>query len=59
MKIRCGNPSTRAFTFEHEQVTLNEKSVGTVSDEIGKRLIAFNSHFTQVKKTKKEPTDGE
>ena len=61
MKIKCDNPSTRAFTFEHEHVELNAKGIGTISDEKGSRLIADNPHFTQVKSTtrKKESTDGE
>lgn len=45
MKIICDSRSTLAFTFEGEQVELDEHGVGEISDAKGKALLAENKHF--------------
>lgn len=59
MKIICDSRSTLAFTFEGEQVELDEHGVGEISDAKGKALLAENKHFKKatdalVKKAKEE-----
>lgn len=64
MKIICDSRSTLAFTFEGEQVELDEHGVGEISDAKGKALLAENKHFKKatdalVKKAKEEEEEEE